>query len=412
MAGILLAVIRREGPSGPLTRHLQIRVWDYSGPPLKPAFRAVLIRELLKEAPEEPLERLLEAELIRIAEGRPEAREGLGPYEALSRDRNGREVVYFWNKSQLEAIVNRDRPEHLTLESTAPGEATGVPISFIERWPVLTLRSEMVVGHARRLGEMTLFWVGGLTGLLVLGLALLAAFMAHRELRLAKLRTDLAASVAHELRTPLAGQRLLLESLMERGDLPQHQQAEYIGMAFRENKRLSRLAEEFLTFSRLERGVLVLEEESVAVTEVVTHAVDSLREKWADPECRLTIAIDDDLPLVCADSEALTTVLRNLLENAWKYSERPRVIEVLGRKESGGVLFTVRDNGVGIPSRDRERIFRQFYRVDQGLSRSREGLGLGLSIVKRLVSAMGGRIEVDSEKGAGSEFRIWLKEES
>lgn len=410
VAGIMLSVLRRGGGTPELVRHLSERVWDYGGPRLKPAFRVVLIRALLeKVGPDDPLQRLLEGELIRVAEGRMDALGEDASYEVLARRIGDREIRFYWTKSQLETIANQGREERFTLEEDVPGDRSSAPVSGLRTWPSLTLQSGEVVTTARRTNEQALIWVGGATGLLVLGLAMTAAVVAHRQLRTARLRTDLAASVAHELRTPLAGQRLLLESLLERKELSKEQHDDYIAMAFRENKRLSRLAEEFLTFSRLERGVLSLEEESVDVTEIVTHAVESLREKWTDPDCNLTVDLDADLPRVAADAEALTTVLRNLLENAWKYSESPRVIEVRGTRNSDGVRLAVRDNGVGLSKREQERVFRQFYRVDRTLARAQEGLGLGLSIVMRLLEAMGGRIEVESTEGHGSEFRIWMR---
>ena len=105
-------------------------------------------------------------------------------------------------------------------------------------------------------------------------------------------------------------------------------------------------------------------------------------------------------------------VLRNLLENAWKYSGDEKVISVAAGAEGGEVWVAVRDNGIGLDAKDRERIFKQFYRVDQRLAREREGLGIGLSIVQRLVRAMHGRVTVESAPGEGSEFKIWLQAES
>jgi signal transduction histidine kinase len=137
--------------------------------------------------------------------------------------------------------------------------------------------------------------------------------------------------------------------------------------------------------------------------------VETLREKWDEEGCQLTVDLPEDLPEVQGDEQAVVTVLRNLLENAWKYSGEQKEISVRGRSADGGVWLEVADNGVGLEPVDQERIFRQFYRVDQRLSREQGGLGLGLAIVKRLMTSMEGRVEVESERGKGSVFKIWLR---
>ena len=409
VAGMVLSFLRKGEASEVLVARLRSRVWDYDGLLLSSGFRLLLIRELQRHDSDPALERLAEAELIRIAEGDLEKLEGYGAYEIFETNVSGKKVLVFWSKEQLEKLLLRSGGEEVELLKEQVEGRAGVSVDGFSQWPVLAMKEDGGVASGAVLKSgAALVWVGSLTGVVVLVLTLVAAVLASRASRLARMRTDLAASVAHELRTPLAGQRLLLESLLDRDDQTEEEQREYIAMAFRENKRLSRLAEEFLTFSRLERGVLVLEQESVDAVGVVRNAVESLNEKWSGSKSELEVDVSNGLPRIMGDGQAVVTVLRNLLENAWKYSESPKKIEVGAREMDGGVRFAVTDNGIGLAEKERERIFRQFYRVDQALARSQDGLGLGLSIVKQLVEAMQGRVEVKSEKGKGSEFSVWL----
>lgn len=402
VAGLLLYLFRNGDRSPALGELLSERVWNFSPPALSPAFRLTLIRPLLELQPSGELERLLQIELIRAAQGRPELLDN--DYEVFDRIDGDTTTRTFWTQNQILSLLDQADDYHLL--ETVPEERVAVSLRGFQRWRYLATRSTV---SATDSGSRSLVWIGGASGLALVALAITALLIGRHQLRLARLRTDLAASVAHELRTPLAGQRLLLESLIENDKLSPTDRADYLRMAFRENKRLSRLGEEFLTFSRLERGVLQLELQQVELPELLEDAIATLRRKADADTDTLSLDLSAPLPPVQADPEALATVLRNLLENAWKYSEAPRRITLSARAENGEVIIAVRDQGIGLSSRDQRRIFRQFFRVDRRLARQNDGLGLGLSIVHRLVSTMHGRIELNSELGKGSEFRILLR---
>jgi len=240
------------------------------------------------------------------------------------------------------------------------------------------------------------------TAVALSGFVILIVFLAWKSMRVARSRISLAGSVAHELRTPLAGQRVLLETTLERKGYDE----EYLDMALRENERLGNLSEEFLTFSRLERGILELNLRPLDLSELVESGVYDFKAEHEGGE----IVIESDKGvLAVVDDAAVMTILRNLLENAWKYSEGEPRITVRVFEGSGDPAFSVSDEGVGLSSSEKRKIFRQFYRVDRKLSRSQDGLGLGLSIVRRLVESMDGRISVESEKGRGSCFTVVLQ---
>ncbi|MGJ8634882.1 MAG: sensor histidine kinase [Luteolibacter sp.] len=408
--GILLSIIRKNGHSDPLLDLLNERVWNYEGPDLSPGFRLLMIRALQQHRNDPNLERLATAESIRLVSGRTEELGQKVEYELIDFVSGTKQISTFWTKWQLEELIPEAKQQGIVLSGEEIPGRTSIRLPGFSKWPFLSLQETgSRLQNSVITSDNALLWVGGFTGFAVLALSIGAALAAAEASRIARMRTDLAASVAHELRTPLAGQRLLLESLLERDDQTPKEKDEYIAMAFRENKRLSRLAEEFLTFSRLDRGVLTLENESVDIPEAVSNAVESLREKWNDRDCQLDIQVSPELPRVSGDSQAVATILRNLLENAWKYSRPPRKIRVEAREADDGVWIKVSDNGIGLPSKEKKRIFRQFYQIDRRLARSREGMGLGLSIVKLLVGAMEGRINLESTDNQGSEFSIWLK---
>jgi signal transduction histidine kinase len=246
----------------------------------------------------------------------------------------------------------------------------------------------------------------------VIAAAVLAGLFAgqylRRQTRLNRLKTDLLAAVSHELKTPLAAMRLLVETLLEDEHPNAQKTREYLELIDGENLRLTRLVRNFLTFSRIERNRQRFELAETSPAAVVDSAVAAMRERLQAPDCRLDVELSPGLPAVLADQDALTTVLLNLLDNASKYTPAEKRIRVRAYRENGRLIFDVADNGIGIASREQKRIFRRFYQVDRRLARETGGCGLGLSIVEFIVRAHGGAVAVESRPGAGSTFRFWL----
>ena len=250
------------------------------------------------------------------------------------------------------------------------------------------------------------------TGLLVavaIGLsALLAGRYLLRQMKLTRLKNDFIAAVSHELKTPLSSMRVLVDTLLEGHYQSGQQASEYLQLVAKENERLSRLIDNFLAFSRMERNKRAFEFAGVAPGEIVTAAADVVRGKFESQGCRFDVQIAEDLPTITADRDALATVLLNLLDNAYKYSGDNRQIALRAYAAGGGVCLEVEDNGVGMSRRAIRKIFDRFYQVDRSLSRSAGGCGLGLSIVKFIVDAHGGSIEAKSQPGEGSTFTVRL----
>jgi len=253
-------------------------------------------------------------------------------------------------------------------------------------------------------------WVGCLAIAVMALTGLIAGQALRRQWRLARLKTDLVATVSHELKTPLASMRLLVDALLEDEAPDATKTREYLELIARENVRLSRVIGNFLTFSRLERNRQKFDFAATRADAVVESAIESARERLHAPECHLEVNVSPGLPPVRADEDALVTVLLNLLDNAWKYTPGEKRIGVRAYAQDGRVIFAVEDNGIGIAPRERKRIFRRFYQVDRRLTRDTGGCGLGLSIVEFIVRAHGGSIEVESQPGRGSTFSVAIPE--
>ncbi len=247
---------------------------------------------------------------------------------------------------------------------------------------------------------------GAIATLLVLGIAVTAAMAVSRQIRLQELKSTSVAIVAHELRTPLASMRMLVDTLREGRFRDERQLREYLDLIAGENERLRRVAENFLTFSRLDRDSQALDLDSVAPHAVAAQSVAPFSVRLAAPGCTFTMDVPETLPEIRADREALAQVLANLLDNALKYTGGEKRIAVRARKDGAALAFTVEDNGIGIAPDQRGEIFEPFHQVDQRLSRTREGAGLGLAIVSRIVKAHGGEINVAGELGKGSIFTV------
>jgi len=249
-------------------------------------------------------------------------------------------------------------------------------------------------------------WTGLLVVLIIALVALLAARYVAAQMRLARLKNELVSTVSHELRTPLASIRALVDTLSAQRYRDGQQLQDYLQLIAKENLRLCHLIENFLTFSRMERGKQRFRFEDLAPAAVVAAAVEALKKRLVSAHCNLEVRVQPDLPRMRGDADALSTVLINLLDNACKYTGEEKRIWVRAFAEGRQVCFEVQDNGIGLDRRDARKIFDRFYQVDQGLTRQRGGCGLGLSIVKFIVQVNAGVVEVQSAPGQGSTFRV------
>ena len=230
----------------------------------------------------------------------------------------------------------------------------------------------------------------------------------HADMRVAQAHKDeFVAAMGHELRTPMTSIRMLIDTLVADPDLQPDRTRAYLEVVSRETLRLGRLVDDYLTFARLERGGMNYDFQPTAPETVVEAAVRSVESRFAAPGCDFRTEIARELPLIQADAPSLTTALLNLLENAHKYTGADKRILLTVTRSGSTLCFAVTDNGRGFDPRQRSRIFEKFYRAE-GPGSPVTGAGLGLHIVKSIVEAHGGQVEVETTPGEGSRFAIHI----
>lgn len=251
-------------------------------------------------------------------------------------------------------------------------------------------------------------WTGLLAIVVMVAAGLLTAQAVGKQIKTNKLKNDFIATVSHELKTPLASMRVLVDTLLEGNYRDERQVTEYLQLVSKENERLTGLIDNFLTFSRMERNKQAFAMAETSPTVIARDAAEAVKTKFSMGRCSFEVDISENLPNVLADRDAMVTVLVNLLDNAYKYSYDDKRIELKVFGKDGSVCFCVHDNGKGIPRRALRKIFKRFYQVDRSLARHSEGCGLGLSIAKFIVDAHKGSISVDTKLGQGSTFSVRL----
>lgn len=234
----------------------------------------------------------------------------------------------------------------------------------------------------------------------------LVAGAAAREVRLAELKSNFVASVSHDLKTPLALIQLFAETL-ELGRVRTSERAhEYYRVINGEARKLTRLIENILDFSKMEAGLRPYRVAPCDLGGLTQHVLDSMQSQFTQGQFKVHATIDPTLPRVMVDCDAAEQALENILSNAMKYSGDSRDIEVNVGQQNGHVCVSVADHGIGISRREQKRIFRKFYRVDSGLSGGPQGCGLGLAIVDHTMRGHGGFVNVESEPDRGSTFTL------
>ena len=229
--------------------------------------------------------------------------------------------------------------------------------------------------------------------------------------RLQRIRSEFIDNLSHELRTPLTTIRLLSETLrqdLERADVPPRIH-ERTGKIEVEIGHLVQMVNELLDLSRIEGGATELHFDNVNLADVIHGAVERLR-TFAD---RQGVQLTTEVPAeatqrVWGDEERLGQLLINLLHNAVKFSGEGSTVTVAVRELDGQMAVEVRDQGVGIPRADIDRVFERFYKVDKSRQRGQGGTGLGLAIARHIAEGHGGRIWVESVEGRGSVFTFTM----
>ena len=271
-------------------------------------------------------------------------------------------------------------------------------------WPV----SNVAMDHQSNL--IAAFYASAVA--IVLGVGLFGAYLlwrdVQRDIRLAQLRAQFVASVSHELKTPLTAIRIFAETLRDRTGIDPETRAEYLDTIARDSDRLTRLLQNVLDFSRIERGERTYRIVSQDLGTVVERALRTVRHPLEHQGFIVTFAVDRNLPPVPCDADAVEQAVLNLVSNAAKYAGDARRIDVRVTGARNEVMLTVRDYGTGIDEQYQSRLFERFYRTPTADNETISGTGLGLTLVAHFAAGHGGRVTMQSAPGKGSTFTVHL----
>ncbi|MDY0003407.1 MAG: HAMP domain-containing sensor histidine kinase [Polyangia bacterium] len=304
-------------------------------------------------------------------------------------------------------VAEREQPAQLRPLDEVLGD-----LGLMVRGPARKKEGFWAEGAAEYLGV-----VGALVLVLLAGLVTIWRGVRH-ETELARLRSEFVSNVSHELKTPLTSIRMFGEMLQQELQPDLSQRRKYYSIIVAESDRLGRLINNVLDFSRMDRGTKTYAVERHGLADLAREAVETFRNFREAEGFKVSLKAEAE-PEIAVDRDALVQSLLNLLTNAVKYSGEGRIVSVWvgargketsgrsGRGDAGPseAVVEVRDQGIGIPRSEQRRIFEDFFRASNA-PKGQEGAGLGLALVRRHCESLGGRVEVESELGRGSTFRL------
>jgi two-component system phosphate regulon sensor histidine kinase PhoR len=225
-----------------------------------------------------------------------------------------------------------------------------------------------------------------------------------KEIEIAKIKSDFVSNVSHEIRTPLALISMYSETLELDRVKTEEKKREYYSIISSETKRLTRIVNSILNFSKMEAGKRTYNFTPTNITTVSKELINIYENHLKSEGFECIVKFDDNLPLISADGEAISEAILNLIDNAIKYSENNKKIEITTGKTGKNIFIGIKDYGIGISEKDQKKIFDKFFRVTNAFVHNTKGTGLGLSLVKHIMDAHNGQIELNSKIGVGSEF--------
>ena len=233
--------------------------------------------------------------------------------------------------------------------------------------------------------------------------------MADQLKNLEVTRQSFVASVSHELRSPLTSMKGFLEAMMD-GTIPPEEHDHYIDIVLSETRRMTAMVNDLLDLARIESGIITVNYEVFDINELIRRTLITFEARISEKQMELDVRFANEQSFVYADSNQISQVLRNLIDNAIKYSPEGRTLLVSTYALRKEVYVTIRDTGVGIPAEDVPHIFDRFYKVEKAHTPSPQvGSGLGLAIVKKIIEAHGQSITVKSARGKGTQFTFTLE---
>ncbi|MEJ5316509.1 MAG: HAMP domain-containing sensor histidine kinase [Tenuifilum sp.] len=257
------------------------------------------------------------------------------------------------------------------------------------------------------LGPMTFGTL--LLTLLIISIFTITLYIIFKQKRISEIRNDFVSNMTHELKTPISTISLAAQMLNDKSIPHERKNLDYLGGVIAdESKRLGLQVEKVLQMAIFERAKLRLKIKEVDVHDVIKKVTNNFALQLNSQDGIIIHEFNAKSPIVKADEVHITNVINNLLDNATKYRNGNPVINIITKDVSNGIVVAVKDNGIGISRDNLKKIFDQFYRVPSGNIHNVKGFGLGLSYVKKIVEAHGGKIWVESKLGEGSTFSFFM----
>ena len=272
------------------------------------------------------------------------------------------------------------------------------PEQFKETADYQELRKEYKRQEHMIFGEATVFVIT-----LIIGIWLINRGY-NREMEAAQQRRNFLLSITHELKSPIASIKLILETFLKR-DLNLEQRTKFTENALEETERLHTLVNDLLLSAKLEVAYQP-NFEAINLVDLFEELIEGLSAKY--PSAQFNFQKNDDIPTLQADKLGMTSVALNLMENAVKYSNGSPQINIKMRHSNDSIRFNIADQGIGIPDKEKKKVFEKFYRIGNEDTRSTKGTGLGLHIVYEIIRAHKGKIEIVDNVPQGTVFKIDL----
>ena len=223
-----------------------------------------------------------------------------------------------------------------------------------------------------------------------------------------QMRREFVANVSHELRTPITGVKSYAETLAHDPDIPPETREKFLNVILNESDRMTKIVQDLLTLSRFDAGSFEFSFDEFSFETSVRDVYNAVRMEAQAHHHEFTAEIEPGIPRIRGDKARVEQVLMNMASNAIKYTKDGGRISIKAGVRGGEVWCSVKDNGIGIPKEDVQKVFDRFYRVDKARSRESGGTGLGLSIAQEIVVRHGGRIDLKSRLGSGTTITVWL----
>jgi two-component system phosphate regulon sensor histidine kinase PhoR len=269
----------------------------------------------------------------------------------------------------------------------------------------ISLKGRTIEGLVKQQSITNLILISLITFVLIIGVAFVYR-NTRKEIKFAQTKSDFVSNVSHELRTPLALISMFAETLEMNRVKSDEKRKEYYRIISQETQRLSRIVNSILNFSKMEAGKRDYNFEQIELNKVVQDVLETYQFHLTNKGFKLNLNLIENELMINADKEAVSECLINIIDNAVKYSQEKKEIEISTSNKNDELTISVKDFGAGISEEDQKKIFEKFYRVSTGLVHNTKGTGMGLSIVRQVMEAHSGSIRVKSKVDKGSTFTL------